>query len=200
MELRHYHKRKHLDTTTFHWTFFIATQQRGISYLLTSYAIHHFSVHNSYFTRRPLMLSWSIWSYQGLRREGCYRWAIPQSNNRRSMESLIMVSPTLSSSSQQTWSNNNLWLYILFTFAMITQYWGLPVPAHTATMSHPYTTSPSDIFAPFHLKCAIRLAISLIAHGYNFIETNPGKRNLIKLTNNQATQENWSTLNVVQFA
>ena len=73
---------------------------------------------------------------------------------------------------------------------MITQYWGLLVPTHTAAMSHPYTTSPSDIFAPFHLKCAIRLAISLIAHGYSFIETNPGKRNLIKLTNNQATQEN----------
>ena len=102
--------------------FFIATQQRGISYLLTSYVIHHFSIHNSYFTRRPLMLSWSIWSYQSPRREGCYRWVIPQSNNRRSMESLIMVSPTLSSSSQQTWSNDNLWLCILFAFAMITQY------------------------------------------------------------------------------
>ena len=73
---------------------------------------------------------------------------------------------------------------------MITQYWGLPVPAHTTAMSYPYTTSPSDIFAPFHLKCAIRLAISLIARGYSFIETNLGKRNLIKLTNNQATQEN----------
>ena len=95
MELQHYHMRKHLNTTTFHWTFFIATQQRGISYLLTSYAIHHFSIHNSYFTRRPLMLSWSIWSYQGPRREGCYWWAIPWSNNRCSMESTIMVSPTL---------------------------------------------------------------------------------------------------------
>ena len=111
-----------------------------------------------------------------------------------------MVSPTLSSSSQQTWSNNNLWLCILFAFAMITQYWGLLVPAHTTAMSYPYTTSPSDIFAPFHLKCAIRLAISLIARGYSFIATNLGKCNLIKLTNNQTTQENWSILNVVQFA
>ena len=75
--------------------FFIATQQRGISYLLTSYAIHHFSIHNSYFTRQPLMLSWSIWSYQGPRREGCYGWAIPRSNNRCFMESTIMVLLTL---------------------------------------------------------------------------------------------------------
>lgn len=64
------------------------------------------------------------------------------------------------------------------------------MPAHTAAMLHPYTILPSDIFAPFHLKCAIWLAIPLIAHGYSFIETNLGKRNLIKLTNNQATQEN----------
>ena len=39
--------------------------------------------------------------------------------------------------------------------------------------SHPYTTSPSDIFA----------------HGYNFIETNPSKHNLAKLTNKQVTQK-----------
>ena len=64
------------------------------------------------------------------------------------------------------------------------------MPAHTAAMSHPYTTLPSDIFASFHLKCAIGLAISLIARGYSFIEKNLSKRNIIKLTNNQATQEN----------
>ena len=62
------------------------------------------------------------------------------------------------------------------------------MPAHTVAMSHPYTTSPSDIFAPFHLKCAIWLATSLIARGYSFIETNLGKHNLAKLTNKQVTQ------------
>ena len=41
----------------------------------------------------------------------------------------------------------------LFTFAIRTQYWQLPT--HTASMSYPYATSPSDIFAQFHLKYVI---------------------------------------------
>ena len=58
-------------------------------------------------------------------------------------------------------------------------------------MPYLYTTSASDIFAPFHLKYAIprQAAISLIAYDCRFVKTNLGKHNLAKLTNNQATQE-----------
>ena len=41
----------------------------------------------------------------------------------------------------------------LFAFATRTQYWWLP--AHIAALSHPYITSPSDIFTQFYLKYAI---------------------------------------------
>ena len=58
-------------------------------------------------------------------------------------------------------------------------------------MPYLYTTSASDIFAPFHLKYAIprQEAISLIAHGYDFIKINLGKHNLTKLANNKATKK-----------
>ena len=63
--------------------------------------------------------------------------------------------------------------------------------AHIVAMSHPYITLPSHIFTSFHLKYAIPRwpKITLITHGYNFIETNFGKHNLTKLTINQVTQE-----------
>ena len=65
------------------------------------------------------------------------------------------------------------------------------LPAHIVAMSHPYITSPSHIFTSFHLKYAIPRwpTITLITHGYNFIETNFDKHNITKLTNNQVTQE-----------
>ena len=62
--------------------------------------------------------------------------------------------------------------------------------AHIMAMPYLYTTSTNDIFVPFHLKYAIprQAAISLIAHGYNFIEINLGKHHLTKLANNKATK------------
>ncbi|KAF3969851.1 hypothetical protein CMV_006393 [Castanea mollissima] len=58
-------------------------------------------------------------------------------------------------------------------------------------MSHPYTTSPSDIFTPFHLKYAIprQLAVLLIAYGYSFIKINLGNHDLANLANDKATKK-----------
>ena len=173
----------------FHWTSFIATQQRRISHLLTSCSVHHFSMHNGYFTRCPLMLSWSILSYQGPRWEtvmdGQYHDQIMDALwNHQSW--LCQHSPHHYNKHEAITTCDSAFL---FAFATITQYWGLP--AHTTAMSHPYTTSPSDIFAQFHLKYAIprRPTISLIAHDYGFVKTNLSKHNLTKLANNKATKK-----------
>ncbi|KAM3708497.1 hypothetical protein ACJW31_02G101400 [Castanea mollissima] len=58
-------------------------------------------------------------------------------------------------------------------------------------MSHPYSTSPSDIFTPFHLEYAILrwLVVLLIAHGYGFIKINIGNHNLAKLANNKTNKK-----------
>ena len=97
MEQQHHHKRKHLGTTTFRWTSFIATKQRGISYLHTSCVVHHFSIHNGYFTRHHLMPSWSNLPYQGPRCKGYHGWAALWLKNKHSMESSVSALPTISS-------------------------------------------------------------------------------------------------------
>ena len=74
----------------------------------------------------------------------------------------------------------------LLAFATRTHYWGLP--AHTTAMSHPYTTSPGDIFAPFHLKYNVPrwLAVSLMT-------TAPSK---LILAN--TITSNWPTINQIK--
>ena len=57
-------------------------------------------------------------------------------------------------------------------------------------MSRLYTILASNIFALFYLKCIVSTwpTILLITRGYGFIESNLGRHNHTKLTNNQATQ------------
>ena len=103
------------------------------------------------------------------------------------MELSILASPTLSSSLQQTWSNNNLWLCIFIRIrykntilVTASTYISYITPLYYITKWY-LRSIPSQI-------CYSKVADS-IAHGYDFIETNLGKLNLTKLANNKATKK-----------